>query len=289
MCIEFRRFFSAYNRFSRGSTLAWEITSSLRTAIRRLVAWSGPHDRPQKERDAARDLVDAALLFHGWVMGSYLTGKAPSSPELQEPSMQRELLRKALDAEDEGPGSAADFLGEHAPRGITPYLALTALSLGAARRLPSFTDQELVALDESLDVLNCNLAQCEDLLRTPIPLGYTRSAIRFLWIWLSLLPFALFRTFVDYGALALPCAMLLVGFIFLSIEDIATQIEEPFEILPLDMHQKWLSRDVAQMKRLMEWSSGRDAAKTANGASTRQPKSRHGAIGKKSGRHRDKR
>lgn len=255
---------AAYNRFSRGSTLAWEITSSLRTSIRRLVAWSGASDRPQKEQDAARDLVNASLLLHGWIMGSYLTGTRldQKDPQLKytmqgERSLQAELLCKALDAEEDGHSSAADIFGEHESNAITPYLALTAISLGATQRLPSFTDQELVAFDESLDSISCNLAQCEDLLRTPIPLGYTRSAIRFLWIWLSLLPFALFRTFVDFGALALPFAMLFIGFIFLSIEDIAIQIEEPFEILPLEMHQKWLMQDVKQTKRLMTWSSGR--------------------------------
>jgi len=278
---------SAYNRFSRGSTLAWEITSSLRTTIRRLVAWSGAHGRPQKERDAAQDLVEASLLFHGWIMGPYLTGTEPNDPELQHSreqkrNVQSELLRKALDVEEDGRSSAGEIFGEHEVDAITPYLALTALSLGAAQRLPSFTDQELVAFDESLDTINCNLAQCEDLLRTPIPLGYTRSAIRFLWIWLSLLPFALFRTFVDFGALALPFAMLFIGFIFLSIEDIAIQIEEPFEILPLHMHQKWLVRDVHQTKRLMTWSSGRRSSDSVtNGAAVTRTKSRHSTIGTK--------
>jgi len=279
---------AAYNRFSKGSTLAWEITSSLRTSIRRLVAWSGANDRPQKERDAAKELVDASLLLHGWIMGTYLTGAPPDS-ELkqlmqQERSLQVELLCKALDVEDNGDSSAAEIFGEHESTMITPYLAITALSLGAAQRLPSFTDQELVAFDESLDAINCNLAQCEDLLRTPIPLGYTRSAIRFLWIWLSLLPFALFRTFVNFGGLALPFAMLFIGFIFLSIEDIAIQIEEPFEILPLEMHQKWLMQDVKQTKQLMKWSDCRRSSTcTINGAAATQPKSRRSTVGTESG------
>ena len=41
--------------------------------------------------------------------------------------------------------------------------------------------------------------------------------------------------------------MLLLGFIFLSIEDIAVQIEEPFAILPLELHTRsvLLSRSLA--------------------------------------------
>ena len=106
------------------------------------------------------------------------------------------------------------------------------------------------------------LARGERVLRTPIPLGYTRYAIRFLWLWLTLLPFALTRTFADFGAASvwwegkaqpvLVLAMLLIGFIFLSIEDIAVQIEEPFAILPLEQHAAWLERDAEQMKRVLQ-------------------------------------
>ena len=51
--------------------------------------------------------------------------------------------------------------------------------------------------------------------------------------------------------------MTFVSFIFLSIEDIAVQIEEPFAILPLDLHQQWLERDADQMLRLQEWANER--------------------------------
>ena len=54
-------------------------------------------------------------------------------------------------------------------------------------------------------------------------------------------------------------AMLFIGFIFLSIEDIAVQIEEPFAILPLELHEQWLERDVEQMQLLMRWSAASDA------------------------------
>jgi putative membrane protein len=104
------------------------------------------------------------------------------------------------------------------------------------------------------------------MLRTPIPLGYTRYSVRFLWIWLTLLPFALVRTFKDFGVNTwwedkpqpvLVLAMFFIGFIFLSIEDIAVQIEEPFAILPLELHQNYLEEDVNQANTLMDWSSKR--------------------------------
>ena len=51
-------------------------------------------------------------------------------------------------------------------------------------------------------------------------------------------------------------AMLFVSFIFLSIEDIAVQIEEPFAILPLELQHKWLMRDSDEMRTLMRWYEG---------------------------------
>ena len=68
------------------------------------------------------------------------------------------------------------------------------------------------------------------------------------------------RTFADFGVgtwwedkpqPVLVLAMLFIGFIFLSIEDIAVQIEEPFAILPLEQHASWLERDAKQMKRVL--------------------------------------
>ena len=47
-------------------------------------------------------------------------------------------------------------------------------------------------------------------------------------------------------------AMLFVGFVFLSIEDIAVQIEEPFSILPLVKCHKWLLFEVRRMRGLVE-------------------------------------
>ena len=87
--------------------------------------------------------------------------------------------------------------------------------------------------------------------------------MRFLWIWLSLLPSALVRTFEEFGVgtwwadkpqPVLTIAMLFIGFIFLSIEDIAVQIEEPFAILPLELHLKWLTYDADKVSALARWA-----------------------------------
>jgi predicted membrane chloride channel (bestrophin family) len=86
---------------------------------------------------------------------------------------------------------------------------------------------ERIAVDSQILALTQSLGICEKLLRTPIPLGYTRYSVRFLWVWLSLLPFALTNTFSQFGVgtwwenkpqPVVVLAMLFIGFIFLSME-----------------------------------------------------------------------
>ena len=45
--------------------------------------------------------------------------------------------------------------------------------------------------------------------------------------------------------------MLFISFVFLSIEDIAVQIEEPFSVLPLVKCHKWLQVDVRRIVQLV--------------------------------------
>ncbi|KAK3272804.1 hypothetical protein CYMTET_18919 [Cymbomonas tetramitiformis] len=71
------------------------------------------------------------------------------------------------------------------------------------------------------------LGKCERILKTPIPLSYTRHTSRFLCMWLALLPFALYK---DCGWASVPIEAF-TAFCLLGIEDIGVQIEEPFSVL----------------------------------------------------------
>ena len=217
----------------------------VRNIIRLLVVYGTSPLTPAAEKTAAWQMVDAFSLLHSWLMTSYLKG-APNSG--QQAAVLRSLLgeRRAL------PELQTSELS---------FWALSAtISLALARRLPSMKPDIRLSIESELSNLTLSLGACEQLLRTPIPLGYTRYSVRFLWLWLTLLPFALFKSFDQFGAdtwwadkpqPVLAFAMLFVGFIFLSIEDIAVQIEEPFAVLPLRQHQKWLIKDVRQMQALL--------------------------------------
>ena len=138
---------TAYNRFKEGSQTAWEITASMRTYMRRLVAFTSTAAFSEEEKDAAADLVASASRLHGLMMQSYLRGasRQTASPAdaaaLQE--AQEEVLRKALGVRAEGGekdgGAAAAALPTASAVGgsikLTPYMCLTALTLGVSQRL----------------------------------------------------------------------------------------------------------------------------------------------------------
>jgi predicted membrane chloride channel (bestrophin family) len=81
-----------------------------------------------------------------------------------------------------------------------------------------------------------NLGSSERLLTSPVPLFYSRHTARFLSLWLLLLPFALYDpmagTWNHIGLI--PTTALLSLFLF-GIDELATQMDEPFTILPMQV------------------------------------------------------
>ena len=251
---------SAYSRFKDGSTYSWDISSSIRSYIRRLVAWTSSTRSTAAERAAAQEIVYACCLLHEWIMNEFLRPNGPTHMELTGTQVYDDLLQTALGVDapvlsggvTSSGGTAARLVGAKAP---TPYLGLEAIAMGATLRLPALTDQERVGLEDMLAMTAERLSQCERILRQPIPLGYKRYTIRFLWAWLFLLPFALIPNWTTASPAEIVFAVTSMGIVFLSVEDIAVQIEQPFGILPLDLTHKWLLRDVERSQQLLAWAS----------------------------------
>ncbi|EFJ44936.1 hypothetical protein VOLCADRAFT_106175 [Volvox carteri f. nagariensis] len=88
--------------------------------------------------------------------------------------------------------------------------------------------REATILDD-LHGFNEAACECEKILRFPIPLTYTRHTSRFMLIYLTALPLALYDS-CDWAVVPVT---LVIAFLLLGIEDIGVQIEEPFSILPL--------------------------------------------------------
>lgn len=107
----------------------------------------------------------------------------------------------------------------------------------APRPLP---DPILDRLETCVADLGGCIGGCERILSTPIPLSYTRHTSRSIVLWLATLPFALWE---PMGWAMLP-AIFLISYIFLGIDEIGVEIEEPFCILPLFPLCQVIHRDV---------------------------------------------
>lgn len=77
------------------------------------------------------------------------------------------------------------------------------------------------------------LGGCERILRTPVPLSYTRHTSRLLALWLAVLPMALWPS-IGWATVAVAAFM---GVVLFGIEEISLQIEEPFGVLALEAIQ----------------------------------------------------
>jgi predicted membrane chloride channel (bestrophin family) len=79
------------------------------------------------------------------------------------------------------------------------------------------------------------LGASERIFTSPVPTFYTRHTARFLAFWLLALPTGLYEPFaVTWNHWAvIPVVVVLSGFL-LGIEELATQMEEPFSILPME-------------------------------------------------------
>ncbi|KAI8475060.1 MAG: Bestrophin, RFP-TM, chloride channel-domain-containing protein [Monoraphidium minutum] len=95
----------------------------------------------------------------------------------------------------------------------------------------SLGEHRAEALHQSLKVLGMQIGACDKLLRYPIPLAYTRHTSRFMFVWLSALPFALYEAGLGWSAVPIT---LVISYLLLAVDEIGVQVEEPFSILPLE-------------------------------------------------------
>ena len=84
------------------------------------------------------------------------------------------------------------------------------------------------ALDEQLRGLERGVTEMERLIETPIPTHYTRHISRFLTLWASALPLALWPSM----GWATPAASVVIAYFVLGLEDVGAQMEQPFFVLP---------------------------------------------------------
>lgn len=90
------------------------------------------------------------------------------------------------------------------------------------------------AINTNLSIFEDTLGGSERLLSSPIPLVYSRHTARFLSLWLLLLPLGLYEPFKDtWNHIGMIPATAFISICLFGIEEVATQTEEPFTILPM--------------------------------------------------------
>lgn len=105
------------------------------------------------------------------------------------------------------------------------------------------SDMQRLQMQENITTFEDILGGCERLLRTPIPVSYTRHTSRFLLLWLTILPYALWAKL----AWAAVPAVGLIALLLLGIEEIGVEIEEPFGILPLEVISNKAKADIIEI------------------------------------------
>lgn len=145
------------------------------------------------------------------------------SPEDEdEEDFQKELYEKLPDRQAEAIINAAH----------RPNRALQDLSL-AIENLPMHFLRKN-EIHRAVTIFEDNLGSSERLLTSPVPLFYSRHTARFLSFWLVLLPFALYDPFAgSWNHIAMIPATAAISIFLFGIEELATQLEEPFTILPM--------------------------------------------------------
>ena len=173
------------------------------------------------------------------------------SPEAEDESDFKAELYERLPKEQ----AAAIIRAAHRPN-----RALYDLSL-AVENLPMHMMRKN-EMHTALTIFEDNLGSSERLLTSPVPLIYNRHTSRFLAFWLLLMPFGLWEPYGDmWNHIGMLPTMALLGVLLFGIEELATQMEEPFTILPM---QAFCDKIGGWCDEISSWKDG------TNGISTNQ-------------------
>ena len=103
--------------------------------------------------------------------------------------------------------------------------------LGAQYRAGKISDNVYVAIDRQLNEMAHVQGACERIANTPIPFAYSLILKRTVYLFCTVLPFAL----VDDLRFLTPFVSVFISYTFLAMETVAEEIEEPFGTSPNDL------------------------------------------------------
>jgi len=174
---------------------------------------------------AAASKVCQYLAAFPWELNAKLTGKGDGVGKTRglRPGEDTEILRALI------PAVEADFIGQARSR---PLLLLGAMrrELHAQLRLGTLHPMVYRKLDEDLKELDLVVGGCERVFSSPVPPTMSRHVIRCMLLWLLGLPAVLAGTMAPAN---IAMWVFFVSYIFVGIEEVGAQVEQPFEITPM--------------------------------------------------------
>ena len=208
--------------------------------------------RPEQRK---KDLERLSLCTWAFVRAM----KRHLSPESEDEEMfKRELYAKL-------PESQAKAIIDAAHR---PNRALYDLSMAIENLPMHFVRKNQV--HEAVTIFEDNLGSSERLLTSPVPIFYNRHVARFLSFWLLLLPLALYAPFsATWNHIGMIPASAGLSLFLFGIEELATQMEEPFTILPM---QAFCDKIGNWCNEIVSWEDG------DNGVTTKKTYQGHSSV-----------
>lgn len=108
-----------------------------------------------------------------------------------------------------------------------------------------------VEMNRAITIFEDTLGGTERLLSSPVPLFYSRLTARFAIIWLLTFPFGMYEAFANtWNHIGLIPSTGVMASALLGIDEIATQLEEPFTILPM---QGFCDKVYAGCTEIVSW------------------------------------
>lgn len=213
---------AGYNRFVEARNLWGTVLIAQRTLVRQLKnilpAESAAHQR----------LVSYLVAF-SWSLKHQLRNTDPSAD-----------LARLLPAQ-----SVAEILASSMP--TNRILLLAGDELGRLRAEGKIGDVTFSLMDNKLDELGHALGGCERLASTPVPFAYTLILQRTVYLFCTLLPFALVGD-LHYMT---PFVSVFISYTFLSWDSLAEELEDPFGTaandLPLNAMCNTIERNLLDM------------------------------------------
>ncbi|KAK9909500.1 hypothetical protein WJX75_003209 [Coccomyxa subellipsoidea] len=209
---------SSYSRWWEARTVWGQVFNVTRNLVRQAGAWFG------KDEEAEFQMLVRWCAALGYILNAHLCGAKELAPEAEALLRPEDLKLLAS--------------WEHRP--ICAGQVLSSVVVSAVK-----DSQIRAAMDDQIATYLNDAGACERIQKTCIPYCYTRHTSRFLILWLTFLPFALW----GICGWASPLAEAVLAFLLMGVENIGIQIEEPFHVLPMDTYCAVIAKNALEVAR----------------------------------------